>query len=414
MTDRPAFHNRASSTEGALSGIRVLDLSHVLAGPTATMILGDLGAEVIHIEPPQGDDAREYGPFIGQVDKDHSGYFISLNRNKKSMVLNLRHEKGKEILRELIEVSDVIIENYRPGTMRNLGFAWEEVQLMNPRIIYASISGFGHDTLPEYSNRPSYDVVAQAYSGLMSLTGPEQGPPCRVGSSIGDIIAGHQAAIGILAALFHRTVTGKGQRYDGSMVDGLFSTLENAVVRYTSQGEIPQPLGTAHPSITPFQAFPAKDNWIVIAIGTDKLWARFCAVIGRDDLAEDQRFLTNPLRTENRDRLASILTAELGKRTAREWADILEKEGIPCSLVNNIKQICEDPQVQFRNMLVEVEQPGVGKVRIAGSPFHLSETPGRVYHGAPSLGEHTEAILTAVLKKTLSEVSHLQSQGVIN
>ena len=273
--------------EGALNGIRVVDLSHVLAGPTATMILADLGAEVIHIEPPQGDDAREYGPFAGKVDKDHSGYFISLNRNKKSLVLNLKQEKGKEILWDLIKVSDVIMENYRPGTMKNLGFSWEEIHRVNPKIIYASISGFGHNTLPEYSNRPAYDVVAQAYSGLMSVTGPEQGPPCRVGSSMGDIVAGHQAAIGILAALFYRTITGRGQRYDGSMVDGLFSTLENAVVRYTSQGEIPRALGTAHPSITPFQAFRASDDWIIIAIGSDKLWAQFCLVLGRIDLIGD-------------------------------------------------------------------------------------------------------------------------------
>ena len=400
--------------ERALNGIRVIDLSHVLAGPTATMILGDLGAEVIHVEPPQGDDAREYGPFVGKVDKNHSGYFISLNRNKKSMVLNLRHQKGKEILRELIEVSDVVVENYRPDTMKNLGFGWEEINRMNPKIICASISGFGHDTLPEYSNRPAYDIVAQAYSGLMSLTGPEQGPPCRVGSSMGDIIAGHQAAIGILAALFYRTITGRGQRYDGSMVDGLFSTLENAVVRYTSEGEIPRALGTAHPSLAPFQAFRASDGWIVVAIGSDKLWARLCTVLGREDLTEDARFRTNPLRTENRETLAGILTAEIIKKTAKDWAHILDKESIPYSLVNNIEQICEDPHIQFRNMLVEIQQKGVGNMKIAGSPLRLSETPGKVYHGAPSLGENTEEILTSLLKKTKADILLLRKEGVIN
>jgi len=400
--------------DGALKGIRVVDLSHVLAGPTATMILADLGAEVIHIEPLQGDDAREYGPFLGKVDKDHSGYFISLNRNKKSMVLNLKHEKGKEILWGLIKVSDVIMENYRPGTMRNLGFGWEEIHRVNPGIIYASISGFGHDTLPEYSNRPAYDVVAQAYSGLMSVTGPEQGPPCRVGSSMGDIIAGHQAAIGILASLFYRTITGKGQRYDGSMVDGLFSTLENAVVRYTSQGEIPRALGTAHPSITPFQAFRASDNWIIVAIGSDKLWAQFCVVLGRIDLIEDNRFRTNPMRTENRVCLAGILAEEITKKTVKEWADIFEKEGIPYSPVNDVKQICEDPHIQFRNMLVEIEQTGIGRMKIAGSPLHLSDTPGRVYRGAPSLGENTEDILASILNTTQSEILSLRKQGIIN
>jgi CoA:oxalate CoA-transferase len=400
--------------QGALKGIRVIDLSHVLAGPTATMILADLGAEVIHVEPPQGDDAREYGPFVGKVDKDHSGYFISLNRNKKSLVLNLKHGKGKDILRELIKVSDIIVENYRPGTMTNLGFDWEEIQRLNPKIIYASISGFGHNTLPQYSNRPAYDVVAQAYSGLMSLTGPEEGPPCRVGTSMGDMIAGHQAAIGILAALFSRTITGRGQRYDGSMVDGLFFTLENAVVRYTAEGEIPKALGTAHPSITPFQAFPTKDSWIVIAIGDDKLWAHFCIVLGRRDLIDDARFLTNHLRAKNREILAGILTQEMLKKNAKQWMDILETEGIPYSPVNNLKQICEDQNIQFRNMLVEIEQTGIGKMKIAGSPFRLSETPGRVCHGAPALGEHTEEILVTVLKMSQSEILSLRNEGVIN
>ena len=400
--------------EGALKGIRVIDLSHVLAGPTATMILADLGAEVIHVEPPQGDDAREYGPFVGEVDKNHSGYFISLNRNKKSIVLNLKHEKGKGILRELIKISDILVENYRPGTMRSLGFDWEEIQRMNPRIIYASISGFGHDTLPEYSNRPAYDVIAQAYSGLMSLTGPEQGPPCRVGTSMGDIIAGHQAAIGILTALYYRTITGRGQRYDGSMVDGLFFTLENAVVRYTAEEEIPRALGTAHPSITPFQAFPTRDSWIVIAIGSDKLWSDFCTVLERRDLIDDARFRTNPLRTKNRETLVGILTEETVKKTARDWTDIFEREGIPYSLVNNVKEICEDPHITFRNMLVEIEQTGIGKMKIAGSPFRLSETPGRVYRGAPSLGEDTEEILFSLLKVSQSEILSLRDDGVIN
>jgi CoA:oxalate CoA-transferase len=398
----------------ALQGIRVIDLSHVLAGPTATMFLADLGAEVIHIERSHGDDAREWGPFVGEVDKNHSGYFISLNRNKKSLVLNLKHEKGKSILKEFIKVSDILVENFRPGTMDDLGFSWEEVHRMNPRIIYASISGFGYETLPEYANRPAYDMVAQAYSGLMSITGPEQGPPCRVGSSVGDIVAGHQAVIGILAALFYRTITGHGQRYDGSMVDSLFSIMENAVVRYTAGGEIPRALGTAHPSITPFQAFATSDSWIIIAIGTEKLWTQLCAVLNRNDLAKDARFLTNILRTKNRKALVKIMTGELLKKPTREWMAIFEKKGIPHSPVNSIKQICEDPHIKFRNMLVEIDQKGIGKMTIAGSPLRLSETPGRVYQGAPVLGEHTEALLVSILKKSQSEIQTLRKEGVIN
>jgi CoA:oxalate CoA-transferase len=399
---------------GALAGIRIIDLTHVLAGPTATMILADLGAEVIHVEPPDGDDAREYGPFIHKVDKNHSGYFISLNRNKKSLVLNLKSPKGKEILRGLLKVSDVLVENYRPSTMRGLGFDWPDIQKINPALIYASITGFGHEALPEYAQLPSYDVITQAYSGLMSLTGPENGTPCRVGSSIGDIVAGHQAAIGILAALYYRTQTGRGQWFDGSMVDGLFSTLENAVIRYTSGREIPRALGTAHPTITPFQAFRASDSWIVVAIGNDKLWARLCKTLGREDLIDDARFRTNPWRTKNREILAEILGGELAKKTSKEWMSILEKDGIPCSPVNDIKQISEDPQIQFRNMLVEVEQKEVGKVKIAGSPIRLSETPGKVRSGAPVLGEHTEEVLTTILKLSQSEIVSLRKEGVIN
>ncbi len=401
-------------TDRALAGIRVIDLSHVLAAPVATLILADLGAEVIHIEPLEGDDAREFGPFIGKVDKNRSSYFISLNRNKKSMALNLRHEKGKRILRELIKVSDVIVENFRPDTMEKLGFGWEEIQKINPGIIYASISGFGHDTLPEYSAQPAYDMVAQAYSGLMSITGPEEGSPCRVGSSIGDIFAGHQAAIGILAALIYRANTGKGQYYDGSMVDSLFAVLENAVIRYTVAGKIPKPLGTAHPSVAPFQAFRTKDSWIIIPIGNDKLWARFCVAIEREDLIQTPKFKTNPLRTKSRKELASILQEEIREKTTKEWTHIFKKEGLPYSPINNIKQICEDPHIKYRKMLVEIDQPGIGKMKIAGSPFHLSETPGEVYSHAPRLGEHSEEILSNILKYSIEKISALKEEGVIN
>jgi CoA:oxalate CoA-transferase len=402
------------SKKRALEGIRVLDLSHVLAAPTATMILADLGAEVIHVEPPNGDDAREYGPYIGKVDLDHSGYFISLNRNKKSLVLNLKLSQGKKILRDLLKISDVLVENFRPGTLKNLGFGWDEIQRINPRIIYASISGFGHDTLPEYASRPSYDIVAQAYSGLMSLTGPEKGPPCRVGSSIGDIVAGHQAVIGILAALFNRNTTGRGQYYDGSMVDGLFSILENAVTRYTVSGEVPGPLGTAHPSIAPFEALRTKDGWLVTPIGNDKMWVRFCAAIGRPDLSQNSRFKSNHLRATNRKDLSDILNQELSKKATRDWIKNFEAEGLPYSPINNIKQICEDPNIQHRKMLVEMEQPGIGKMKMVGSPIHLSETPGEVYAGAPILGEHTHEILIGLLKLKRSEVAALKAAGVIN
>lgn len=398
----------------ALEGIRVVDLSHVLAAPTCTMFLADLGAEVIHVEPFHGDDSREFGPFVGEPGKNRSGYFISLNRNKKSMVLNLKHEKGKKILRELIEVSDVIVENFRPTTMRKLGFGWEDIQKINPRMIYASICGFGHDALPEYTERPAYDMVAQAYSGIMSITGPEGGSPCRVGSSVGDIFAGHQAVIGILAALYKREETGRGQHHDGAMVDGLFTVLENAVARYTISGEIPGPLGGAHPSITPFQGFKTADSWIIAAIGTDALWVKFCTVIGREDLTGDSKYKTNPLRTENKKELLPILDVEMAKKTTREWEDIFEDAGLPYSPINNIKEICEDPHIAHRKMLVEIDQPGIGRMEIAGSPIRLSETPGEVYSPAPLLGQHSEEVLKDILGYSQEEIGSLREEGVIN
>jgi CoA:oxalate CoA-transferase len=398
----------------ALEGIRVIDLSHVLAAPTTTMFLADLGAEVIHLEPPHGDDSREYGPFAGEPGKNRSGYFISLNRNKKSLVLNLKSAKGKEILRELIGVSDVIIENFRPSTMKKMGFGWEEIQKINPRIIYAAISGFGHDSPPEYAARPSYDMVAQAYSGLMSITGPVGGPPCRVGSSVGDIISGQQAVIGIMAALAYREKTGRGQFYDGSMVDGLFSVLESAIARFTISGKIPGPLGGAHPSITPFEAFRTKDSWVIVAVGNDVLWGKLCRILNREELIRDPRFANNHLRTENQPELSAILTAELVNKTTGEWIEIFEKQDIPYSKINNIKEICEDPVIRHRNMLVTVDQPGVGPIRIAGSPIRLSETPGEVRGPAPLLGEHSAEVLREVLGYTAERIEAMKAEGVIN
>ncbi|MCD6487147.1 MAG: CoA transferase [Syntrophobacterales bacterium] len=399
----------------ALEDIRVVDLGHVLAAPTCTMFLADLGAEVIHVEPAHGDDSREFGPFAGERDKNRSGYFVSLNRNKKSLVLDLKSDKGKQILTKLIKKSDVIVENYRPTTMKKLGFSWEAIKEINPRIVYASICGFGHDSLSGYDTRPAYDMVAQGYSGLMSITGPEGGPPCRVGSSVGDIIAGHQAAIGILAALINREKTGRGQHYDGSMVDGLFCMLENASVRYTLTGEIPCSLGSAHPSIVPFQAFRTKDEaWFIAAIGNDALWAKYCKVIEREDLTNDPRFRTNPLRTKNKTELIPVLDVEMAKKTRQEWSAIFDTAALPYSPINNMREICEDPHIKYRGMLVEIDQPRAGRMKIAGSPIHLSETPGKVYAPAPLLGEHSEEVLKDILGYSQEETDKLKKKGIIN
>jgi len=399
---------------GALDGIKVIDLSHVLAAPFATMIMADLGAEVIKVEPPFGDDSSQFGPFVeDEAGEQQSGYFISINRNKKSIVLNLKEEKGKEILRDLISDADVVVENYRPTTMRKLGFSYEEMKKMKEDIIYCSICGFGHDALEEYASKPAYDMVAQAYSGLMSITGPEGGEPCRVGSSIGDIMAGHQAVIGILSALRHRDRTGKGQHVDMSMVDGLVSVLENAIARYTMDGEIPGPLGGTHPTIVPFQSFKTKDNYIVTPIGNDSLWKKFCDALEMPELADDKRFKTNPLRAENKDELIPILAKRIKEKNTAEWEEIFEEYGLPYSPVNTVDKVVEDDNLKYRDMIVDLEQPGIGKVKVAGSPFHLSETPGEIKSHAPAKGEHTDSVLKESLGLTDAQIKEMKSQGII-
>jgi CoA:oxalate CoA-transferase len=393
----------------ALGDIRVLDFGHVLAGPTAAMILADLGAEVLHIEPLQGDDARQFGPFV----KGQSAYFMSINRNKKSIAIDLKMDKGKEIIEKLIADSDVLIENFRPDVMEKLGFSYERVKGINPRIIYASISGFGHDVLPDYRGKPSYDIIAQAYSGLMSITGTEDGQQVRVGSSIGDIMAGHQCAISILAALHHRKNTGEGQKIDQAMVDGLVYTLENAVVRYSVDGKSPVPIGTKHPSITPFQSFNTSDGQIVVPVGNDRLWGSFCRAIEKPDWVDDDRFKTNKLRTENRDELVSQLEPIFKMKKTGEWSDLLSASGVPNGPVNSVAQVVEDKNLKYREMIVDVDQPEVGRLTIAGSPFRLSETPGEVVSPAPLLGEHTEEILSALLGYSKDKIAELLKEKVV-
>ncbi|RCW83480.1 CoA:oxalate CoA-transferase [Halanaerobium sp. DL-01] len=397
----------------ALEGIRVVDLGHVLAAPFCTMILADLGAEVIKVEPPFGDDSREFGPFAEKGDEIQSGYFISVNRNKKSTCINLKTEEGKKILTELIKKSDVVVENFRPTTMKKLGFSYEDMKEIKSDIIYCSICGFGHDALPEYATKPAYDMVAQAYSGLMSITGPVGGPPCRVGSSVGDIFAGHQGAIGILAALQYREKTGEGQHVDISMVDGLVSVLENAVVRYTINGEIPGPLGGAHPTIVPFQSFETKDDWIITPIGNDKLWKDFCKAIDKEELTDHPKFKTNRLRTENKDELIPILAEVMKSKTTKEWIDIFEEYGLPYSPLNTVDKVVEDDNINYRGMMKEVEQPGIGKVKIAGSPLKLSKTPGEVRSHAPKLGENTEEVLSKLLNYSNEEIENLKNNEVV-
>ena len=400
----------------ALEGIKIVDLSHVLAAPFCTMVLADLGAEVVKVEPPSGDDSRAFGPFVQEKDRDRkqSGYFISINRNKRSICVDLKQDKGKELLREMIRNADVVVENYRPNTMRKLGFSYEEMKKLNPSVIYCSICGFGHDALPEYATKPAYDMVAQGFSGLMSITGPLGGPPVRVGSSVGDIVAGHQGAIGILAALAYREKTGEGQHVDISMVDGLVYTLENAVARYTMNGDIPAPLGSAHPAITPFQSFKGSDgHWVITPIGNDSLWKKFCIALEREDLIEHPLYATNPLRTKNRDSLVAILDVEFLKKTSDEWLALLEEHGLPNSPLNTIDKVVADPNINYRNMIVEMDQPHLGSIKVVGSPFKMSETPGTVRTAAPMLGEHTESYLKEDLGYTDDQIQELFEDKVV-
>ena len=395
------------SKKTALQDVKILDFTHVLAGPTCTMILADLGADVIKLEPLHGDDSRVFPPF----QNEESAYFMSINRNKRSIAIDLKSEKGMAICRKLIQQSDVIVENFKTTTMKKLGLDYDSVSKIKENIIYAAVSGFGH-TGP-YSAKPAYDVVAQAMSGMMSITGGLDGQPIRVGSSIGDIIAGNHASEAILAALYYREKTGEGQFIDCAMLDGLIYTLENAIVRYTVGGEVPRPLGTAHPSIAPFQAFNASDRSLIVAAGNDALFLKLCKCLGREDLAESGKFKTNQIRVQHRNELAEELQFTFETKTCKEWGGILEKEHIPHGPIYTINEMIEDEQVKNRNMIVETNHPDVGAIHMAGSPHKMSKTPGSVRSPAPKLGEHTKEILRDELNLPEEEIQTLLKENVI-
>jgi len=394
---------------GPLAGIRVLDLSRVLSGPFCTMMLADQEAEVIKVENPvRGDDARHIGP---PLRNGESAFFISINRNKKSITLNLKHPEGVKILKQLVRKSDVLVENFRPGVAERLGVDYPVLREVNPRLVYCSISGFGQ-TGP-YRNRPAYNFTVQALSGAMTISGNPGDDPSPVGISLGDIPAGMFAAYAITAALYARETTGLGQYIDISMFDSLVAIMENPIVRYGMTGECPQPIGRYNPSITPFGVFNAADAPIVIAAGNDKLWQKLCGVLNRSDLLKDPRFTTNPLRTKNAGALYAILTDILQKRSAREWLDLLVGQGIPAAPVNTVAGVFEDPQVEARGMLVHVKQPHAGDVTVAGSPVRFSSYQNRRYLPAPQLGEHTQAVLGEILEIDSEGVRWLEEAGVI-
>jgi CoA:oxalate CoA-transferase len=352
---------------GPLSGITVVDLSRILAGPYCTFLMAELGARVIKVEPPgKGDDARHYGPFIA----GKSSYFQSVNRGKESIALDLKNDGDKRIFAKLLERADVVVENFRPGTMEKLGYGWETLHAKYPRLIYAAASGFGH-TGPS-SREPAYDMVVQGLGGIMSITGHKGSAPTRIGASVGDLGAGLYTAIAVNAALLHRERTGEATKVDIAMFDCQLALLENAIMRYTTTGEIPGPMGARHPSITPFEAFPTADGHIIIAAGNDGLWVKLCAALGRAELATDARFKTNDLRNSNNGKLRDELDPILATRKTAAWAEILGKAGIPCGPINNIAQALQHPQVPARNMLVETTDAAGKTMRLAGNPMKLS------------------------------------------
>jgi CoA:oxalate CoA-transferase len=354
-------------SKGPLSGITVVDLSRILAGPYCTLLMAEMGARVIKVEPPKGgDDARAYGPFV----KGKSAYFASVNRGKESIALDLKKDSDRAVFEKLLAKADVVVENFRPGTMDKLGYGWEVLHAKYPKLIYASASGFGHSG--PNSRDPAYDMVVQGMGGIMSITGHEGGPPARVGMSIGDIGAGLYTAVAVNAALVHRLKTGEATKIDIGMFDCQLALLENAVMRYTVEGEIPGPLGARHPTITPFQAFRSGDGNIVISAGNDGLFVKFAAALGRPDMAESADYKTNALRLKNQLTLQDEIEAVLATKTTAQWIEILGKAGIPCGPINNIAQALAHPQVAARNMLITVPDPSGATLKLVGNPLKMS------------------------------------------
>jgi CoA:oxalate CoA-transferase len=391
-----------------LKGMKVLDLTRVLAGPYASMVLADLGAEVLKIElPEKGDESRGFGPF----QNGESAYFTSVNRGKKSVTVDLRTAAGCALAKRLVRECDVLLENFRPGSMARFGLDYESLQRENPRLVYASISGFGQ-TGP-YAQRPAYDVIIQAMGGISSITGEPGGAPVRVGSSIADLSSALFGVIGILAAWGRAKETGQGQQVDISMLDCQVALLENAVARYYVNGEVPQPLGSRHPTITPFQYFAAADGYIVIAAGNDGLWRKLCMALELEELAEDKRFADNAARTQNHAAMEPLLAEAFRARSVEAWCEVLGAAGIPCGPIHDVGQVCNDVQVAARNMIIELEHPVAGRQKMPNTPLKFSQTPIDLQEPAPLLGQHTEQVLGEWLGLSVEELEALRAEGTI-
>ncbi len=392
----------------ALGDIVVLDLSHALAGPFASTLLGDYGAEIVKIEPPEGEISRAWGPpFYG----DESAYFVNLNRNKKSIAIDLKHPEGRALFFRLVDSADVVLENLRVGTVAKLGVDYARVHARNPRIVYCSVSGFGQDG--PYRDRAALDLVVQAESGMISVTGEAGGRGVRAGVSIADITAGLYAAFGILTALHARETTGRGQFVDVSMLQGQLGILTGAIGAYVADGIVPGPMGTAYGMLLPYQTFRTQTRDIAIGIGSDKLWKRFCPLLGLAHLVDDPRYVTNAARNANRDTLIATLQETFLTKTYEAWEAVLLPAGIPMGAINTMDAVMDHPQVAARGALVECEHPVAGRVRMVAPPVALSETPGSVRRPAPLVGEHTDDVLRERLGMSDAEIARLQAVGAI-
>lgn len=394
---------------GPLDGIRVLDLTRVVAGPYCSMFLGDLGAEVVKVEQPGfGDDTRGWGPpFTG----GESAYYLCINRNKQSITLDLKSIEGVELLRQMTEVADVVIENFRPGTMERLGLGEQELRQFNPRLIYASLTGFGADG--PMSDWPGYDLIVQAWGGLMSITGTPEGEPVKVGVAIVDLVAGLMLGKAITAALFARERLGLGQRIDTSLLEAEVASLINVGSNYLISGKIPSRWGNAHPNIVPYQNFKTADGYFVLGVASETIWRRFCPAIGRPDLTEDSRFADNAKRVENRSALIALLTEVFLSRTNQTWLKLFNDAEVPCAPVQTVDQVFQSPQVLHRDMLVGVEHPTAGKVPMAGVPVKFSLTPASVRLPPPLLGEHNRQVLKGWLDMSDEAIEELKRKKIV-
>nr|WP_211237017.1 CoA transferase [Aneurinibacillus terranovensis] len=392
----------------ALSGIRVLGATRMLAGPYAEMLLADMGAEVIHIELPRvGDDSRHFAPIIN----GEGSCFLASNRNKKSITLDLRKPEGQEVFRDIMKISDIVIENNRPGTMDKWNIGYSQLKEINPGIIMTSVSGFGQ-TGP-YAHRPGLDIIAQAMGGLMSLTGEQEGPPMRTGNALGDFLGGLFAVYGTLTALYYREKTGLGQHVDAALFDSVIAVLENIIPNYTALGKITTRMGSRIPGIAPYNSYMAKDGYVVIGVSSNALWERFVTVLGRPELYNDPRFASAPLRVANVEEVDAITQAWVAEKTVAEVVHDLNEVGVICGPVNSVDKLLEDPQVIAREMAVEIEHPIAGRFKVSGIAPKLSLTPGTIETPPPTLGQHNREVYQGLLQYSDEKLRTLTERGVI-